>query len=106
MLMGCMLLVSVSIIARADDLAEFTRSRDVIYGKKYGMALTMDVFTPTRNANGAAVIAVISGGFFSRAEMIQPLMYSELVRRGYTVFTVLHGSQPKFTIPEIIGDLN
>src|SRR5262249_4059304 len=30
----------------------------------------------------------------------------ELLKRGYTVFTVLHGSQPKYTIPEIIADMN
>jgi acetyl esterase/lipase len=92
--------------ARADGPPEYTRTQDVIYGKKFGMALTMDVFTPTKNANGAAVIAVISGGFFSRPEMIQPIFYTELVKHGYTVFAVLHGSQPKYTIPEIIADLS
>jgi acetyl esterase/lipase len=91
---------------RADDSREFTRTQDVIYGKKFGMALTMDVFTPAKNANGAAVIAVISGGFFSRPDMINPNFYAELLKRGYTVFVVLHGSQPKYTIPEIIKDMN
>src|SRR5215472_7725273 len=105
MLLGSLLFAGLG-AARAADPAEFTRTADVIYGKKYGMALTMDVFTPTKNANGAAVIAVISGGFFSRPEMIQPVFYSELLKRGYTVFAVLHGSQPKYTIPEIITDLN
>src|SRR5947209_13292127 len=106
MLFICILLASLRNTAWADGQPEFTRTRDVIYGKKYGMALTMDVFTPTKNANGAAVVAVISGGFFSRPEMIQPIFYSELVKGGYTVFAVLHGSQPKYTIPEIIPDLN
>jgi acetyl esterase/lipase len=106
MLTGCLLLLSVLDTARADDPSDFSRTRDVIYGKKYGMALTMDVFAPTKNANGAAIIAVISGGFFSRPEMIQPIFYSEFVKRGYVVFAVLHGSQPKYTIPEIITDLN
>jgi acetyl esterase/lipase len=106
MLTGCLLVLSVLGTARAEDTSEFTRTRDVIYGKKHGMALTMDVFVPTKNANGAAVIAVISGGFFSRPEMIQPVFYSELVKRGYVVFAVLHGSQPKYTIPEIITDMN
>src|SRR5262249_22749184 len=26
--------------------------------------------------------------------------------RGYTVFAVVHGSQPKFTIPEVLEDMN
>lgn len=106
LLFVCLLLLPAPHTAWADGQPEFTRTRDVIYGKKYGMALTMDVFTPAKNANGAGVILVVSGGFFSRPEMIQPLVYTELVKGGYTVFAVLHGSQPKYTIPEIIGDLN
>jgi acetyl esterase/lipase len=30
----------------------------------------------------------------------------ELLRRGYTVFAVVHGSQPKYTIPEILPDMH
>ena len=30
----------------------------------------------------------------------------ELLKRGYTVFAVVHGSQPRFTIPEILKDMN
>src|SRR5262249_7125220 len=41
--------------ARADELPKFERKRDVIYGRKYGLALTMDVLTPEK-PNGAAVI--------------------------------------------------
>ena len=33
----------------------------MIYGRKFGTSLTMDVFRPARDANGAAVILVISG---------------------------------------------
>jgi acetyl esterase/lipase len=105
-LLAAALLFSLIAAVGADDAREFTRTQDVIYGKKFGMALTMDVFTPTKNTNGAAVIVVISGGFFSRADMIDPNFYAELLKRGYTVFAVLHGSQPKYTIPEIIKDMN
>ena len=52
---------------------DFTRKEDVVYGRKYGTALTMDVFTPKENANGAAVVWVISGGWFSAHEAINPL---------------------------------
>ena len=34
--------------ARAADDPSFSRVSDVIYGRKYGTALTMDVFTPKR----------------------------------------------------------
>src|SRR5262249_50617577 len=40
---------------------------DVVYGRKHGMALTMDVFTPKSGANGAAIVWVFSCGWFSEA---------------------------------------
>jgi acetyl esterase/lipase len=85
---------------------EFTRKTDVVYGRKYGTALTMDVFTPKENANGAAVVWVISGGWFSAHEAINPGPIEEFLKRGYTVFAVVHGSQPRYTLPEIVADMN
>ena len=29
-----------------------------------------------------------------------------MLKRGYTVFAVVHGSQPRYTIPEIVADMN
>ncbi len=92
--------------APAADESSYTRTEDVIYGRKYGTALTMDVFRPRRDANGAAVIMVVSGGFFSSHEAINPAFIRPLLDRGYTVFAVVHGSQPRYTVPEIVGDLN
>jgi acetyl esterase/lipase len=96
----------VSAVALRAEEAAFERTRDVIYGRKCGMALTMDVFCPKKQPNGAAIIAVVSGGWFSRAESINPALYAPFLERGYTVFAVVHGSQPKFTIPEILEDIN
>jgi acetyl esterase/lipase len=90
---------------RAGD-APYDRKEDVIYGRKYGTALTMDVFTPRRGANGIGVIFVISGGFFSSHGAIQTGFAQPLTERGYTVFTVVHGSQPRYTVNEIIDDMN
>ena len=92
--------------ARAEAPPEFTRQRDVIYGRKAGLALTMDVFTPKRNARGVGLIFVASGGWFSNPGFINPAFFHEFLGRGYTVFAVLHGSQPKFTIPEILEDMH
>src|SRR5690606_20315882 len=83
----------------------FKRQQDIIYGRKFGTALTMDVFTPAK-PNGAAVIVCISGGWVSNHEQINPAFAFTLLNRGYTVFAVVHGSQPKFTIPECIEDIN
>src|SRR5262249_41661855 len=79
----------------ADDLP-FTRAEDVIYGRKHGMALTMDVFTPKKDANGAAVVWVVSGGWISNHAVVEPKSpfapINQLIDRGYTVFAVVHGS--------------
>jgi acetyl esterase/lipase len=92
--------------APAADELSYTRTEDVIYGRKHGTALTMDVFRPKDGANGAGVVMVVSGGFFSSHEAISLAFIRPLVDRGYTVFAVVHGSQPRYTVPEIIGDLN
>ena len=90
--------------ARAEE-ADYKRLEDVIYGRKYGVALTMDVITPA-SPNGIGVILVVSGGWFSAHEAISPAFCGDVLKRGYTVFAVVHGSQPKFTIPEILEDMH
>jgi acetyl esterase/lipase len=103
----CVFVVAdICAFASADDSPAFIRKEDVIYGRKYGVALTMDVFQPKENANGAAVVFCVSGGWFSAHEAINPAFINEFLNRGYTVFAVVHGSQPKFTIPEVISDMH
>jgi acetyl esterase/lipase len=89
---------------------ESTRTEDVIYGRKWGMALTMDVFRPKEGQdvkqNGAGLIFCVSGGFFSDKDAINKGYIQPFLNRGYTVFAVVHGSQPKFTIPEVIEDMD
>jgi len=82
----------------------FTR-KEVIYGRKDGMALTMDILTP-RKPNGLGVVWAVSGGWFSSHEAIRPAAVAALLDRGYTVFAVVHGSQPRYTIPDAIADMN
>jgi len=85
---------------------EFTRKEDVIYGRKFGLAMTMDVFAPKEKANGMGIIFCVSGGWFSAKESINADFYKPFLKRGYTVFAVVHGSQPKFTIPEVLEDMH
>ncbi len=83
--------------------AAYKRTRDVLYGRAYGTALTMDVFEPLqRPKNGAGILIMISGGWFSSPEAINPAFALPFIIRGYTVFAVVHGSQPKFTLSEIV----
>jgi acetyl esterase/lipase len=100
----CLLLVVLT-CARAQTNAGFTRTEDVIYGRKFGTALTLDVFQP-RSANGAAIILLISGGWVSSHDNINPQRFQPFLKRGYTVFTVVHGSQPKFVVTEIVQDIH
>ncbi len=93
-------------VSPALGAAGFTRTENVIYQRKLGVALTMDVFQPKTGANGYGIIAVVSGGWKSTHESISPGAYAVYLDRGYTVFAVVHGSQPKFTIAEIAADLH
>jgi acetyl esterase/lipase len=86
------------------------RTPDIIYGRKAGMALTLDMFEPAKK-NGAAVIFIVSGGWLSSHDdttmvHVTPEVYSPFLSRGYTVFAVVHGSQPYFTIPDAILDIH
>jgi acetyl esterase/lipase len=101
-LMACLLFGTAFV---KGEEPKYDRKEDVIYGRKYGTALTLDVFTPKKDAAGIGVVLVISGGFFSSHEAINPIFIRPLTDRGYTVFAVVHGSQPRFTVPEIIQDM-
>ena len=84
---------------------DFTRTEDVIYGRKSGTALTLDVIQPAK-ANGFGIIYMVSGGWFSSHDAVNPKSYAPYLNRGYTIFAVVHGSQPKFTIPEVTQDIH
>jgi acetyl esterase/lipase len=99
------LILALPPIVPAADAPKFTRTPDVVYGHKFGMALTFDVFQPEK-PNSAAVFFMVSGGFVSRHEIISDRFFRPLLERGYTVFAVTHGSQPKFHIPEIQQDIH
>lgn len=81
--------------------------KEVIYGRKDGMALTMFVTTPKGRNIHRAIINIVSGGYHSNANMAIGLLPDgwfnwtassvEYLKRGYTVFLVLHGSAPGYS---------
>src|SRR5688572_31276389 len=84
------------VLSAAQEGPLHTRRQDVIYGRKHGVALTMDVFTPRKEPNGAAAVFVVSGGWFSSHDFIGvagPGFVDELARRGYTVRSEEHTSE-------------
>jgi acetyl esterase/lipase len=87
-------------------LANVTITRDVIYGHKAGMALVYDVFKP-KDANGAAVINMISGSWYSRWTEPENRVrgYQALLEKGFIVVAMHHGSAPQFKVPEAAADI-
>jgi len=81
---------------------------DVVYGHKDGMALTFDVFMPPGEPNGAGILNMVSGGWISRWRAPEQARqgYEALLNQGFTVFSIRHGSSPRFNVPEAYADVN
>lgn len=102
------LIVVVTFFAFTNDALaqnDLKRTEDVIYGRKFGTALTLDVIEPAQ-PNGFGILWMVSGGWFSSHDAVRPAVVAPLLARGYTVFAIVHGSQPKFTVPEIEQDIH
>ncbi len=91
--------------ARAEDDVAITP--DVVYGHKDGLALTFDVFRPKSNANGAGVLFMVSGGWYSRWAPPEKAVsrFRPLLEKGFTVFAIRHGSGTRYVIPEVVADV-
>lgn len=102
-----LLLLSLAGFAQSPASQDFKRTEDIIYARKFGTALTLDLFQPTKpKPNAAAILFMVSGGFYSSHEAINAGFLRPFLNRGYTVFAIVHGSQPKFIIPEITQDIH
>ena len=88
---------------------------DVVYGHKFGLALTFDMYQP-KIQNGAGIIMLNSGGWSSqfpnyyertpdRIRLKEEFREDPLLKKGFTLFSVRHGSSPKFEMHEIVSDL-
>ncbi len=80
---------------------------DVVYGHKDGLAMTMDVYRPAEDANGAAILFMVSGGWYSRWSPPDQMraFFLPYLDAGYTVIAVRHGSSPRYSIPEAVADV-
>lgn len=103
----CAMVLAVCAAAQAVAQAQVEIVSDVVYGHKDGLALTFDVLKPKTNANGAAVIFMVSGGWVSTYNPPQQAAerFKDLLDKGFTVIPVRHGSSPKYYIPEIVADV-
>lgn len=82
-----------------------TRTSGLVYGRRLGHDLTIDVVRPSR-PNGLGVALLVSGGWRSSTNSFRPWMVAPLLRRGYTVFAVFHVSQPEATVMETVEDMH
>src|SRR5437899_4896873 len=102
-------LIVLSFLASGQETrATYSRQSDVIYGRKVGLALTMEILTPPAR-NGLGVVWVVSGnGVSSREQTLQPSFerrIAPLLDRGYTVFAIVHGSSPRFQLQDQVDDV-
>jgi formylglycine-generating enzyme required for sulfatase activity/acetyl esterase/lipase len=100
--------------ATAPEKLDIELMPDVVYDHKVGLAMTFDVLKPRKNANGAGILVIISGGWHSTwfyPEVAIGNTYSgwfdgrRLMSKGFTIFLVRHGSGEKFLLPEIVDDV-
>ncbi|MFT4887346.1 MAG: acetyl esterase/lipase [Pseudohongiellaceae bacterium] len=89
------------------NFAEPSVKPDVVYGHKDGMALVYSVLQP-ENANGAAIVFMVSGGWYSRwsEPATYENMFSDMLDSGFTVIPVHHGSAPRYHVPDAYADVS
>jgi len=112
MRLRCLVLCLIALLgtgaAAQTSTPKAARQSDVIYGRKFGTALTMEVFTPA-SRNGIGVVWVVSSsGRSSRDQTLQESFekrIAPLLERGYTVFAVIHGSAPVFNVQDQVEDV-
>ena len=97
-----------------DATIAYQATEDVVYGHKDGMALTLDVIDPVADRNGIGLVLVSSGSWVSKKSdnleeeekrRKQDHWIQGLLKGGFTVFVVRHGSSPKYTVPEMTPDI-
>ena len=99
-------LVSCSAIAAAAEKVEIIPN--VVYGHKDGLAMTFNVLRPTEHANGAGILSIQSGAWYSGYNAPQNFIngWQAMLDKGFTIFIVYHGSGSKYLLPEIVNDLH
>lgn len=102
------LVAVLAIVVCACSTVESPVIPDVVYGHKDGLALFYDVLKPTGKSNGAGIIYIVSGGWFSMWQdpMQRRERFTDLLDAGYTVFAVHHGSAPLYKVPDAYHDVS
>jgi len=105
-LLAAFLLWAPSLLTQSAQPTSPKITPDVVYGHKDGLAMTFDVFTPP-TPNGAGVLFMVSGGWVSTwiAPETSARRFEALLAKGFTVFSVRHGSSPRYKVPDASADV-
>ena len=104
----------VVLTATASALAQngnkpYEQFQDMVYGDVHGTGLMMDVFVPTGEKNGLAIVDIASGAFHSDRGKIRDhesaRFYHIFTTHGYTIFAIRPGSVSKYTAEEMVAHI-
>lgn len=84
----------------------YVQHKNLVYAELHGVGLLTDVFVPTGNRNGYAIVDIASGAWYSSRDKIRDhkraQTYDLLCGRGFVVFAVRPGSITKFNALEMV----
>lgn len=89
-------------------------TEDVVYGHKDGLALTLDVIEPLVDRKAIGLVLISSGSWVSRKSDVladeedrrqNDHWVQGLLKGGFTLFVVRHGSAPRYNVPEMTPDI-
>jgi len=99
----------VSPVCAEEKDSPYRQQKNVVFAQSHGVAITMDIFTPTGPVNGLGIVDVASGAYHSDRGKIRDhrraRMFDILCARGYTVFAVRPGSVSRFSIEDMVDHI-
>jgi acetyl esterase/lipase len=100
-------------LATDNPTLKYRTTEDIVYGHKDGLAQTLDVLTPETNPKNLGVLLIVSGSWKSKKSNLTADEEKQrnshwaqgLLKGGFTLFLVRHGSTPRYYVPEMIEDV-
>ena len=83
----------------------FTVTKGIVYTKRNGQELTLDVVKPA-HPSGSGILVMVSGRWKSDPRKFQPWLGASFLRQGHTLIAVSHLSQPEASVQEIVEDVH
>ena len=99
-------ILAVAIVVVATTFTAKDIREGIVYVEREGIEVSYDI-VPAAKPNGAAVLLMSSGGWFSRKWPIDQVnqRFGFLLDAGYTVLPIRHRSAPEFKVPDAVADV-